>query len=307
MIAGQTNVANARTVFTTLVDGALQQDRNSGAWQSIARRYEGSGGRSIQITAVGATPDYEQWKGQKNYRGFRKLKVNCSFDKWHKSMELDRADVVNDQDGSTAVGLAAFARDVGYVYDKVAFAKIVTNPTVADGTALFATSHNFGTYNNKTTSALTFTTFDAGRVAMRNQTDEWGEYLNVMPDTLVVNPDEERIALEIAQADSRPVSIGTGSDIVGISGAGIGATQITNIFRGMVTVIVTPRWPAGDWMILDSRYPPIGLGVWRDPEVHIADDMSDSERMNRDVFLYSVEADLNAVGVTHQGVYGKLT
>lgn len=304
-IAGQAAVNNARTVFETLTDSALQADRQSGVWQAIVRRKDGSGGRKIEFTQVGATPDYEVWQGEKNYRGFRKRTVSVPFDKYHKSMVLTRDEVVHDQDGSTAVALAEHTRNVAYVFDKVAVASLVSNPTVADGSALIANSHNDGTFDNLTTDALNFNTFDAGRVAMRNQTDEFGEFLTVEPDILLVNPDEERIGLEIVQADARPISVGTGGTIA-INGGGIGATQIANVYRGIVTLMVTSRITAGTWFLMDSRYPPIALGVWRDPEAIVSDQMEGSARMDRDEFKYSVEADLNASGLQHQGTYAKI-
>lgn len=304
-IAGQTNVNNARTTFETLVDGANQMEKSQGGWVPFARRFDGTGARKIEITVVGATPDYEEWEGAKNYRGFRKRIVAIPFHKYHKSIELDRADVEHDQNGSTAVALADLTRNVGYIWDKVVFTKLASNPTVADGSSLIANSHNSGTLDNLTTEALNFDTFDAGRVALRNQTDEFGEFLGIEVDTLLVNPDEERIALEIAQADARPISVGTGG-VININGAGIGATQIANVYRGLVTVIVTPRWTAGDWMIMDSRFPPIALGVWRDPTAVIQDRMEDEARFNLDKYRYSVEADVNASGLTHHGCYGAI-
>ena len=305
-LAGQTNVNNARTTFETLVDGALQADRGeTAAWQPFARRYESGGARKIEITTVGATPDYEEWEGDKNLRGFRKLNTSMSFKKWHKSMALSRESVVNDLNGSTAVGLAAHARNVSYIFDKLVFEALVANPTVADGTAMIANTHTHGTYDNLTTTALNFNAFDAGRVAMRNQTDEFGEFLDVMPDYLLVNPDEERIGLEITQADARPISVGTGGTIA-VAGGGIGATQVANVYRGAVSLVVSPRITAGTWFLLDSRYPPIALGVWRDPESVVLDSMEGEERFKRDQFLYSVEADVNTAGLTHHGIYAKI-
>ena len=305
-IAGNAAVQNTRTTFETLLETANMAQKETGVAERLAVRKDGRGGTAIQFTVPGAGPDYERWAGEKNFRGFRKLKTTCTFDKYHKSMGLQRQEVVHDQDGSTGARMSTWMADAGYVFDKVIIDKLKTNPTVADGTALLANSHTYGTFDNLTTDALNFDTFDAGRAAMRSQTDEFGEFPPVMPDTLLVHTDEERIALEITQADTRPVSVGTGGEIT-INGSGLGATSLMNVYMGSVMVIVTPRWTSGDWLLIDSRFPPIGLGVWRDPEPHILDSMDDTPRFTRDEFLYSVEADLNTVGLTHHGCYGKIS
>ncbi len=305
-IAGENNVLNARTTFETLVDGANQMEKSQGHWQSLAREYKGGRGIKINVPMTGATPAWEEWQGSKNRRGFRKLSKDIPFKKYHKSMDLERSSVVHDQSGTTALALQTHTNDVAYVRDKLIYEAIVANGTCADGSALLANSHTFSGYNNLTTDALSFASFDAGVAAMRSQTDEVGEYLSVEPKILIVHPDEQRLALEIVESDAIPISVGTGGPVT-INGGGVGAVSITNVFRGIVDVIVTPRKATGTWMLLDPRFPPFGLGMWREPEAVIADDMTGKDRMDKDLFLYDVEADINVVPLQWEGVYGKAT
>lgn len=302
---GQTNIANARTTYETLVQNALLADREQGVWQRLAQRRTGTGSTAVQIIVPGATPNYEQWHGEKTSKGARKLTKTIYFDKYHKTLELDRPDVVHDLDGSTGEQIAYHVRDVGYVFDKVVIESLAGNPTGADGVSLLNDSHPYSGTDNKTTDALNFDSWDAAVSAMATFTDEYSEPLGIRPDILLVHPDERRIALEIAQADARPVSVGTGGEIT-INGSGLGATSMTNVYKGAMTVIESARWTSGKWLAVDSRFPPMGLVVWRDPETHILDRMEDLPRFMKDKLLYSVEADCAADGVQHLGCYGNL-
>lgn len=306
-IAGQSNVQSARTTFETLVDGALQQQREQGIWQALSRRYTGGDSIAYEVNMPGATPNYEQWVGEKPFGGFRKLTKTINFAKYHKSLELSRESVVYDKTGSTAAAMSYFVSDAGYIWDKLVIEKLAANPTGLDGVSLLNDSHPFavngGTWDNKVTTALGFDTVNTGRAFMRSLKDEFGEPLNIEPRILLVHPDQERTALEIAQADARPISVGTAG---AINTVGIGATGITNVYRGTLDVVVSARWTAGDWLLIDPRFPPIGLVVWRDPETVIADEMEGETRMRRDLFLYSIEADAAADGLQPYGVYGKI-
>lgn len=307
-VAGEANVRNARTTFETLVDGALQQQREQGIWQAFARRYNGGDSIAYQINMPGATPNYEEWVGEKPFGGFRKLSKTIGFKKYHKSLDLPRESVVYDKTGTTAAAMREFVSNVAYVWDKLVFDSLKANPVGIDGVSLLNDTHPFGasggTWDNKVTTALSFDAINTGRAFMRSLTDEFGEPLGIEPRVLLVHPDQERTALEIAQADARPVSVGTAG---AINSGGIGATGLTNVYRGTIDVVVSARWTSGDWLLVDPRYSPIGLVVWRDPETVIADDMEGETRMKRDLFLYSVEADAAASGLQPYGVYGKIT
>lgn len=307
-IAGLANIQDARTTFEVLVDGALSQQSDTGAWQSFARRYTGGDALAYQVIMNGSQPAYERWAGEKAFSGHRKLTKTITFDKYHKSQALSRETVVYDKTGATAQALSDFVSDAGYIWDKLVFDKLKTNPTGIDGVTIVNDSHPYGasggTWDNKTTDALSFASYKAARAAMLALTKENGEPMSLNPRVLLVHPDEEQVALEIAQATDRPVAVGTAG---AINAAGIGGSAITNVFRGTIDVVVSPRWRSGDWLLCDPRFAPIGLVVWRDPEAVIADDMEGDERMKRDQFLYSIEADANCDGLQPYGVYGKIT
>lgn len=305
-LAGEANIRNARTTFETLVDSALNAERATGAWERFATRLDGADGVSIDIGVPGAMPGWRRWAGSKDYGSARVLNRKLEFGRHHKSIKLERKDVVHDKTGLVASMLERQLMDVSYLFTKLVFEKLAGNPTGADGVALFHNTHPFSGYDNLTTDALSWSAVKAAKAAMRAQTAENGEYLAIEPDTLLVHPDEEEIAMEIAGSSAKPVSVGTGGP-VSINGSGVGAASIVNIYQGSLMVVVTPLLTSGDWVLADSRYKPIALGVWRDPETHIQDSMTADSRMDLDIFKYSVESDANVEGLEFEGVYGKIS
>lgn len=299
----------ARTTFETLVSDL--EPKGAGLAAMFAEERRGSGSSAVEFDTAGAAPQWAQWTDEKDFDGIREMSVTCPFARYHKSLKLKRAQVVYDQAGTVGSVMRQFMGQNDYLYDKLVLDKLTSNPTGIDGVSIVNDSHSFGadggTWDNKVTGALSHQTFKTGIAFGLSLQNEKGEYMEVRYDTLLVHPDEERLALEIADADSRPVAVATTGLYTPTSGSA-GASSIANVFRGRVNVVVTPRMTSGDWLLVDTqRFKPIGLAVWRDPESIIADDLEGESRMRRDDFLYSVEADVNTCGLQPWGVYGKLT
>ena len=301
-------VADARTTFEALVDSALQRSRASSAWQRIARLVKGVGSIAHETVMPGATPTCVEWTDEADFGGFRKYSRRTPLKSYHKSVELKRADVVYDTDGSTGAQLQAFIGRAGLesIYDQLAFAALSANSTGVDGVALLSDTHPFGsstTWDNKTTDALSFDSFNTEVERMMGLLDEHGEPLNLNPRVLVCHTDVRREAKEIVGAEDRPISVGTAG---AINSGGVGATGITNIYKGDNWELITSaRLTTGQWFIIDPDYPPIKLVEWRAPEAVVVDDMTSEPRNNRDVFQYSVEADIAADGEQPWGIAGK--
>ena len=79
--------------------------------------------------------------------------------------------------------------------DQLFFARLVANPTQADGKALFHADH--GNYGTGTGSALDLASLKAGVAAFRKQKDGDKQPINVMPKFLVVPVDLEIAAEEL--------------------------------------------------------------------------------------------------------------
>src|SRR5690606_22790286 len=201
MIANQSAVADARTLFETLVDSALAGSRATGAWQRVARRTEGSG-IAHETIIPGATPSWGEFAGTRVKRGFRKLVKRTGLKTYDKYLRLPRISVEQDKDGSTKAAIQQFVgSDVAAVWDYLVFSALNSNPTGADGVPLISDSHPYGPngapWDNKTTNALTFDSFNTEVERMMSLHDEFNEPLNLDPKVLVVSTSLRRDAMEI--------------------------------------------------------------------------------------------------------------
>lgn len=305
-IANESAIADARTTFETLANSALSSNA-SPIWQAFARRVTPNGSIAHEVSIPGATPAWKEFTGEREFGGSRIYAKRVAQKTYDKYLSIPRTTVVYDKSGTVAAMLSDFTRDLDQFFDKFAIETLAENPDGADGVPLISDSHPFayggGSWDNKTTDALSFASFNAMRAAMRGLKKENGEPIGLEPRVLLVHPDQEEIALQIAQSDQKPVAVGTSG---AINSGGVGGSAIANIFRGSVDVVVSARWNSGDWLLMDPRFPPLIVPVWRDPETVIVDDMTADRRVKNDEFLYGVEADAAFAGLQPWGVGGKI-
>lgn len=311
-IADRSNLEAARTSFETLTDTVFKE-RPDGEWSMLTKVVPNEGGaRTHEVVQHGALPIDEEWTAAKTFDGFRTYKKSVWLKKRHASMKLDRMDVEYDKSGVVGEAIKNFFGQTKYFYDRLIFDSLLANPTGIDGVSLLNDSHphgpSSGTWDNKVADALSFASMNSGIQAMRTLRDEKGEYLNVEPQILLVGPDLERTALEITGADSRPIGIDTTGSIV-TSGATL-SESITNVYKGRLTVVVSKRFAASnstDWLLVDPKFPPMGLFEGRRPTPVIQDRAEDEARYVLDEYRYSVEFDVSAFGLNPWGLYGKLS
>ncbi|EHS59457.1 Mu-like prophage major head subunit gpT family protein [Paenibacillus sp. Aloe-11] len=125
------------------------------------------------------------------------------------------------------------------------------NAALPDGKSLFATDHPLAPgdtgpgQSNKGTDDLTIDSFDDTVVAMQEWTNDRGNLLPIMPDTLIVAPYNKRAALQIAGTSGKGEGYEPGS-----------ADHNINIYEGDIKVIVNPFFSKGNrkaWVAADSR------------------------------------------------------
>jgi len=107
---------------------------------------------------------------------------------------------------------------------------IISNPTMADGYALFSGQHG----NLGSAAAITIASVTAGRVAMSQQKSADGGFITVRPAFLVVGPLKETEAEQFL--------------------AQVAATQASNVnpFVGKLQLIVEPRITDTSWYLMAS-------------------------------------------------------
>lgn len=161
-------------------------------------------------------------------------------------------------------------------------------PTLADGLALFHTSHG-----NLGTSALSAAAWEAAIAAMFKQTEvNSGKRLGIRPRYLLVPIELEKTALQLVASDVEPTT----------------NAYYANVRAGTASVLVPPEWTDdNDWAAAADPeiLPGIGIGYrfGRVPEVFIADGELLGSMFTHDELRLKVRF-LVAVGViNHRALY----
>ena len=123
------------------------------------------------------------------------------------------------------LGLAGAQLESKVVYDL-----LLSNPTMADGVAVFHATH--GNLAG-TGTAITVASLAAARQAMRNQTSLGGNYLNVEPRYLVVGPAKELEAYQFTSSNYVPATAG----------------NINPVNNTALIVVVDPRITDNRWYL----------------------------------------------------------
>lgn len=147
--------------------------------------------------------------------------------KYGKIIGITWEALVNDDLGAfdrlpSIMGAACAQKQSDLVY-----AILTSNPSMADGTALFHADH--GNLAN-TGTAISINSLGAMRAAIRKQKSKGGNFLNLTPKFLLVGPDKEQEALQF-----------TSDQYVAAKNTDI------NVWRGLTTPIVEARLTGNQW------------------------------------------------------------
>lgn len=304
-------VDRANATLATGFD-AIFDDLHSGTWQLFTEDIGAVDGMTVDIVF---TDDLGQIrKGipgeSRAQEGGRWYSASYPVENFYRTLSLPRLNFQQDRSGQIGRSISRFLQSLpGFVNAKV-WEKLKTNPTGPDGVALLSTAHPFGpdgaTQSNKTTDALAKTSFRAGIAAMRKFRRENGLYLNPRPTHLIVNPDDEGLALELTQADLRYVPINASG--VEAAAAVVATAAIDNVYAGRIQVVLEPEITSGDWLIVAAggAARPWAIGFARQLE-QFPFDMESEERRQRDMLSALVDGDWGQGPANWQTVYGKLS
>lgn len=310
-IAGSANanVIAARATFEALAEGALSRAGAESQYQRVVREKTGVTGDKFVWTIPGGSPDMQRWVGSQKWSGARILEKEFPVEEQSAGLELKRSRVDYDRDGAISELMRQFFQNTEYFKDRLTFSTLSSNPLGADQVALISGSHPYGpsgaTWSNDAGAALSFAAYNTAQVALRNRRDERDVGLNLKGDTLLYNPQDRRIAGEIIASGIRPTAVTNAGAFDGTSNV-VGATGVDNVLAGEVVGIETTYLAAGDWLLIDSRYPPLGMVIWRDITTVILDSLTDYDRAENDLYKYKLESDIKVDGLEPWGVQGRI-
>jgi phage major head subunit gpT-like protein len=299
-----------RSIFQSLFENGGQ-----GSWPRFCRKVS-TDAKSNTDVFLGSMPSVRKWVGEKQYQAMRAYDFTVTLASYESSFELERKDIRYDSVGAISQRISAFLNGVAdEFYDGPATDEVLlANPTCYDGVNLYSASHvhvNGGAGgSNYTTSALSFATYAAAKVAITGLRDERNKSFKLRPKTLMVGPALEHLAKEITQSKTRIIGINSAGDE---TGARVAASTIENVYGGgEVDLVINPRLVgtyANYWFLFSDQnlVCPVLCYVGRDVEEHSITAMDSETRFRRDKFAWSGEADLGFGPGMWIGSYGGFT
>lgn len=209
---------------------------------------------------IGGLADWKEYKGaieyDDNYEGY---KTTYTHTKFVRGFKVDE-DLVNDQQYNIinkkpkALALAAGRKrekDAADIFNN-AFASGLgaDSQYLCDGSHPFGPSNTASTQNNAGTSAISRASIISTRELMRSFTDDRGELIQVMPDTLLVPPELEEDAYIEART---PLKTGSGDNDLSFINS-----------LGLKVIVWDYLTDANNWFMIDSQMAKAGMLNWID-------------------------------------------
>lgn len=305
----------ARTRFETVAADLFAGDMSDETYTLITEMYDEPNEDAITLLDAGPVGWMRKWLGDKQFGAYRLYDKKVRAEPYEKSIEIRRTDIVRDRVGVISKRIDRFVESQRGVFNHYAWEKFLSNPVGIDGTNLLSDAHPFGpnggTWDNKTTDALTYNSYNTAKVVMRSLRNEKGQLMGIRPTHLFVGPALERTALEITGA-MRPV-VYTTAGAEATSGNANAAVAIPNVYQGDVTVVVVEEFEDGihdtNWFLMDlsKGVRPLACHRARNLEAISQTAMDDEQRFLRDVFRFSIEAEFGFDGAYPHVVYGNIS
>lgn len=248
---------------------------------------------------LGRSPAVREWVDERIPKSLTEQKYTIVNKKWENSIEVDRTAIEDDQYGQIKIRVQQLAEKFALHMNKTVFNLLRDGGATGgglcyDGQYFFDSDHSdegSASQNNSGTAsgaigtvALTALTLQAAITSMQGLSDPQGEYLDIVPDTLVVPPKLEFTAREILESD------------FGYSAAmGSASTWTSNTMKGRLKLIVTPHCATtartSSWFVLDTSgvVKPIILQM-RAPVEFQALEADSANGFYRDVYAYGGRA-----------------
>lgn len=168
-----------------------------------------------------------KWIGPRQVKNLQARKLILREAAYEDTLGIPMREIETDNWGLYANSIAQMGVNAKNLWDRLAVEALTGDENWIDGKKFFVADRKYGksTICNKTTSALSASTFNAAYEAMSGYCGQNGEPLGIIPDTLIVGPKNRTKAFEILNA--KLVSDGT--------------TTVDNPNLGVCKAIVNPR------------------------------------------------------------------
>lgn len=209
MLVNKSNLDNVFVGLKTEFNNALAIAPSS--WAQIAMLIPSASAQN-DYAWLSTFPKMRQWVGDKHVKNLEAFKYSIPNVDWEVTIEVDRNHIEDDTLGIYAPQARMAGYSAAQLPDEIVYDLVNGGFTKAcfDGQYFFDTDHEVSnaSVSNKGTAVLSVSTqaaaiasYGAARTAMRKFKDDEGRPLNIIPDTLLVPPALEHIALALINND----------------------------------------------------------------------------------------------------------
>jgi len=204
---GSLGTSDFASLFANVANKRLRAayDENPGTYDLWARRAPNAPDfKNIQVTNLSGAPELLQTNehGEFKYGTMSDGAETYKVITYGRIVSLTRQAIINDDLRAFDRLVSAFGNSSRRLENRLVYAQLTGNPTMADGTALFHADH--GNLSTGAGSALALAGLTAARLAMRKQTGAQGELLNIAPAYLIVPAALEQTAYQLTSANYVP-------------------------------------------------------------------------------------------------------
>jgi phage major head subunit gpT-like protein len=274
MIINQASIKEAFSAFNTVFNKAFSETEVQ--YTKVAMEVP-SETRDETYAWLGAVPSMREWIGDREIKNLAAYGYTIRNKDFELTVSVPRNDIEDDRIGVFKPMFQDLAYSARLHPDKLVFGLLPKAFTELcfDGKPFISDSHTPGiegkkvkAQSNKGTAQLTPDSYVAAR----------GERLRIVPDLVVVSPQNEAVARTILEATE--------------------IHQVTNIYKGTAELLVVPDLAANpeQWFLLCTKRPvkPFIFQNRRKPQLVAKDRPNDDNVFWDKEFIYGVDARCNA-------------
>lgn len=264
-------------------------------YQKFAMPVGDSSQQIVELPFFEAFTYMRKWVGDRQVKNLMGAKLTLREDGYEDTIGIPVRDIECDTWGLYANAIAQMGGNAAALWDRLATAALTNAGNWIDGKAFFATDRKFGknTICNKTTSALSASTFNTAYAAMAAYVGHSGEPMGVIPDTLMVGPKLRTTAFEILNAKL----------------VTSGSTSVDNPNLGLCDVIINPNL-VGDyddyWFLMKTKgaIKPVAIQKSQEPKLTRLDKSDDENVFMKGEVLVGTDAYGSAAAAMPHLIYG---
>ena len=256
-----------------------------------------------QIAKVGSVSDFRAWKrlstgtlanltGVNEHGELTNMPISDAHaesvqaSRFGNIISITPETIINDDMQWIANQASALGRAAARTVEATVFAKLISNPTMADGNALLSTAHG----NIETSGgAISVATIDAGRVKMASQMDkDSNDYLNIRPSILLCSLASGGSARVVTNSQYDPDSAAR--------------LLVPNKINGLVNLVIdTPRITTGWYLLANPSDAPVIEVVFLDGNQNPR--IQQEENFRTKGLSWSVELPFGVGVIDYRGIF----